>query len=1155
MQYLREQEPGLRDLVLLGKLTEREIAENLKQRLRSEIIYTYISNVLISVNPFKRLPMYTDKHISQYRSRNRNELPPHVFALTEDTYKSMVQEEENQCIIISGESGAGKTEASKQVMQYLAAVSGNTPEMQRVKTIMLDSNPVLEAFGNAKTVRNDNSSRFGKFFEIYFDRVGGPTGGNISNFLLEKSRVVYQQRGERCYHIFYQLCCGLHGERRNKLHLRPPEGFRYLNQGNCLTRDGVSDEKEFNETFTAMANIGVPEEEIHAIQELLAGILNMGEIEFTCKDDVCSVKNPDQLQVVKEILGLDPEILKKVLCYKKVKVGGEVIESPLIMDQCRAARDAIAKTIYEKIFDWVVKKINEAFAVTPDMKKLMIGILDIYGFEVFDRNGFEQFCINYVNEKLQQIFIELTLKVEQEEYVREKITWQEIKYFNNKIVCDLCEAKNPSGIFPVLDDVCATMAKEIGATVDMKALDKLEQFCGANPHFKRFTQGFTIRHYAGDVSYTVGGFVEKNKDALSDDLMSAVRSSHNKFLKEWFPPDDEEPDPYGRSSSPKKGSGRQTAGTKIKNQAALLVKTLMNCTPHYIRCIKPNDVREGLGFVDERVVHQVKYLGLLENVKVRRAGFAYRQYFDRFVKRFKYICPLTFPRPFKGTDKQAAQAIIDSIPQLRGGQYYQMGETKIFIRYPENLFLMEELREKSFGGMAASIQRAFRKFKARKQFITLRKEINAVFINGGKERRRGSIYQTFEGDYLNYPGFQELKDIIEYEDPAQTTWNEYYAEAYGRKYFYNPYTQQTVWDKCPTFELEKVKFTCMVERIQNHCTGQAGAEYFIITDKHIWLIEKYYPPPPPPPPPPKPKPKAKRGKKGKAAPEPPPPEPPPQPTGPLPPVFLVRRKAALNLLRSISVSLLADEYVVLHFYDPGPQTELQKYEQDPKKYVPPGGIPQPVEEPAPAAKGKKGKKKKAAPKAAPVIPPPVLAPNDPTDMLDDCILKTHNRTELVAALRQTYKAMMSSEPELVFNNSVGYYSRSNNPKGPLVAKGLTFEMDWTLTESILYCCGVDALLIRAPQGLTKETVEQLEKNKEARRKAARERYLKERAAEEEKEKQKDEEREQERKRQIAARKAERAAAAEREEQELAEKKAAEQARKERAARVVAANRH
>eukprot|EP00667_Euglena_gracilis_P008212 EG_transcript_8328 len=531
-QYQRPTEPGVSDLVLLPSLTEHAITDNLQKRLKAECIYTYISNVLVLCNPFKRLPLYSDAAVALYQRHHRNEVPPHVFALAEDTYRSMVQEEENQCIIISGESGAGKTEASKHVVQYVAAVSGNSPEMQKVKRIMLESNPLLEAFGNAKTLRNDNSSRFGKFFEMYFDRFGGPMGGHVSNFLLEKSRVVYQQRGERNYHVFYQLCAGVTGPLREKCHLRPAAGFRYLTCGQMLTRDGVSDEQEWQETVEALEAVGVAPAERDGLVRLLAGILHLGEVDFVAQDAHCDVANPDQLAVACTLLGLELKDAVQAFTFKQVVVNTESISSPLTIEQCRGARDAVAKAIYAAIFDWVVRQVNQAFTVEEAKRQLMIGVLDIYGFEVFERNSFEQFCINYVNEKLQQIFIELTLKVEQEEYIREKIQWTPIKFFNNRIVCDLCEAKSPPGIFPVLDDVCATMAKEAAGAVDGKLLDKLDTFCGGHPHFQRHEAGFTVRHYAGDVHYGAAGFVEKNRDALGTDLVALLQAGADPLLRD-----------------------------------------------------------------------------------------------------------------------------------------------------------------------------------------------------------------------------------------------------------------------------------------------------------------------------------------------------------------------------------------------------------------------------------------------------------------------------------------------------------------------------------------------------------------------------------------------------------------------------------------------
>jgi len=907
------------DLVLLPVPSEKAIADALRQRMKGECIYTYISNVLVSCNPYTPLPLYTETMIQRYRTHHRHELPPHVFALAEETYRSMLQEEESQCIIISGESGAGKTEASKQIVQYIAAVSGHGDRMARVKRIMLESNPLLEAFGNAKTLRNDNSSRFGKFLEMYFDGRGGPTGGHVRTFLLEKSRVTHQQAGERNYHVFYQLCAGASEGQRSRYGLKTAADFRYLSMGGTLLRGSVSDEAEWRETVGALHAVGVTGERRESLVRLLAAVLHLGQVAFTPHGDGCRVTDPAPLHLACTLLGLDPSVGAQALTHKRVRVNAADILSPLTMEQCAGRRDALAKTVYAALFEWVVAQVNAAFTVEEGQRQLMIGVLDIYGFEVFQQNSFEQFCINYVNEKLQQIFIELTLKAEQEEYVRERITWAPIKFFNNKVVCDLCEARSPPGVFAVLDDVCATMAKEAGDTVDRKLLDKLDTYCGVHPHFQRYESGFQVRHYAGDVSYGVLGFVEKNRDTLGAELTALVRAGTDPLLAEMLAP--LLPDDAVGSSPlrPPGPSGSSTGGARIRSQAAALVKTLTTCTPHYIRCIKPNDTRTPLLCDEQRVLHQVKYLGLLENIKVRRAGFAYRQHFDKFLKRFRYVCPLTFPRPFPGADKDGCRAILEAVPSLQGDQHYQLGETKVFLRHPETVFLLEALRDAAIAQLAARIQRVWRRHRARRTLLKQRRAAHRQFAAASKERRRQSMLQTYEGDHFGYRRHDGLRGIIEYVDPAAGTWSEYVAEGSGgRKYFHNAVTQETVWDTAPTVPAPTVHFCCQVQRITDHCTGQSAVEFCLLTDRHLFFIEESIPPPPPPP---KPKPKPPASRKVTPVVEP------AVPPAPSPICYVVRKRADVVLLRAISLSLLADPFAVLHTYGPSPRQRVQEADQ------------------------------------------------------------------------------------------------------------------------------------------------------------------------------------------------------------------------------------
>jgi len=747
-QSANVKQSGVDDMVLLQKITEAAIVENLKKRLMEDVIYTYIGPVLISVNPFKQLQIFTDKEVELYQGAASYENPPHVYALTDNMYRNMLIDMESQCVIISGESGAGKTVAAKFIMSYIAKVSGGGPMVQRVKEIILESNPLLEAFGNAKTVRNNNSSRFGKYVEIQFSRGGEPNTGKISNFLLEKSRVVSQNQGERSFHIFYQMLAGATPEMKEGLGLSTPDYYYYLNQSGTYKVDGTNDKKEFDDTLHAMSVMGITEENQYHVLSIVAGIMHLGNITFREQGNYAAVENQDFLQFPAYLLGIRPESLQVKLTSRTMdsKWGQTVenIEVTLNTEQAAYTRDALSKAIYSRMFDYLVDAVNGAMASTH--QEISIGILDIYGFEIFQKNGFEQFCINYVNEKLQQIFIELTLKAEQEEYVQEGIKWKAIDYFNNKVVCELIEAKAPPGIMCVLDDVCATM-HAVSEGADEKLLGKLQSSVGTHQHYQSSSAGFVIHHYAGKVIYDAEGFCERNRDVLFTDLIELMQSSTNNFIVNLFP----------EAVSGTTKTRPTTASVKIKTQANKLVEALMKCTPHYIRCIKPNETKKAKDWDEGRVKHQVEYLGLKENIRVRRAGFAYRRPFDKFLRRYAILTPETWPQ-WRGDVKQGIKHLMNCVHM--DADQFQLGRTKVFIKNPESLFLLEEMRERKFDGYARVIQKAFRKYNAVKHYFRLREQASELLLNK-KERRRYSLNRNFVGDYIGYEENPSLRALVE----------------------------------------------------------------------------------------------------------------------------------------------------------------------------------------------------------------------------------------------------------------------------------------------------------------------------------------------------------------------------------------------------------
>eukprot|EP00002_Diphylleia_rotans_P012413 TRINITY_DN2428_c0_g1_i1.p1 TRINITY_DN2428_c0_g1~~TRINITY_DN2428_c0_g1_i1.p1 ORF type:complete len:1093 (+),score=254.33 TRINITY_DN2428_c0_g1_i1:94-3372(+) len=751
---------GVDDMTLLAKLKNEEISSNLRLRHQHGIIYTYIGPVLISVNPFRNLDIYSDEILREYGNRSRTEMPPHVYAISEESYRNMMNEQEHQCIIISGESGAGKTEAAKKIVHYISEISGKSSGVDKIKQVMMESNPVLEGFGNAKTLRNNNSSRFGKYFVIGFDKQGNPCGGKITTYLLEKSRVVYQAEGERNYHIFYQFARGHHILGSKDYEVLPPEQYFYTNQSGCMNVDGMDDVKEFKDTVRAMNVIGITAEEQKAVFRCIAAILWLGNIKFIEENSVSQIQDKKVLAYVAFLIGVDAVILERALISRLVetKRGGNRSSSynvPLNAIQAGASRDALAKAIYDRLFLWLIERINRAMVSTST--HLTIGVLDIYGFEIFKKNGFEQLCINYVNEKLQQLFIELTLKQEQEEYVREGIKWTPIQYFNNKVVCDLIEGKKPPGVFAILDDACSTAHAEAEGA-DRNLVQRLGA-CSSHPHFNLRANAFCVKHYAGDVVYDIEGMTGKNKDTLFNDLLEVTQMSNIPFLVALFP---DKIDPDSRKKP-------TTAGHKIRESAQALFDTLIKCQPHYIRCIKPNDEKRSDLFDEQRVGHQVKYLGLLENIRVRRAGFAYRAPFEKFLKRFYLLSTQTsYAGEFiwKGDGPSGTRVILTECGI--DPAEWQMGSTKVFIRHPETLDALEDMKEKYWHNMAARIQRAYRNliefynrcasviqnayrsWKALRPNLEMRNS-STPLLQGKKERRRFSLISNrrFYGDYLH----------------------------------------------------------------------------------------------------------------------------------------------------------------------------------------------------------------------------------------------------------------------------------------------------------------------------------------------------------------------------------------------------------------------
>ncbi|XP_075100951.1 myosin-9-like isoform X2 [Nicotiana tabacum] len=702
---------GVDDMTELSYLHEPGVLHNLATRYQLHEIYTYTGSILIAINPFQKLPHLYDGHMMEkYKGVPLGKLSPHVFAIADAAYRAMINEGKSNSILVSGESGAGKTETTKMLMRYLAYLGGHKGTQRRtVEQQVLESNPVLEAFGNAKTVRNNNSSRFGKFVEIQFDKNGRISGAAIRTYLLERSRVCQVSDPERNYHCFYLLCAAPQEEIK-RYKLRDPKSFHYLNQSNCYELVGVSDAHDYLEIRRAMDIVGISEKEQEAIFRVVASVLHLGNIEFAKGNEIdSSVLKDDKsrfhLQTTAELLMCDVTLLEDALLRRVMVTPEEVIKRSLDPEAAAVSRDGLAKTIYSRLFDWLVDKINNSIGQDPNSKSL-IGVLDIYGFESFKSNSFEQFCINYTNEKLQQHFNQHMFKIEQEEYSKEEINWSYIEFVDNQDVLDLIE-KKPGGIIALLDEACM-FPKSTHETFSQK----LYQIFKANKRFikpKLSRTDFTIAHYAGEVQYQSDQFLDKNKDYVVPEHQDLLSASKCPFVVGLFPPVAEE-----STKSSSKSSKFSSIGSRFKLQLQSLMETLNSTEPHYIRCVKPNSLLKPAIFENVNIMQQLRCGGVLEAIRISCAGYPTHKTFSEFLNRFGLLAPEVLEEHVD--EKVACEKILEKT----GLASYQIGKTKVFLRSGQ-MAELDAHRALKLTTAVKTIQKETRSHIAWKYYVSLQK--------------------------------------------------------------------------------------------------------------------------------------------------------------------------------------------------------------------------------------------------------------------------------------------------------------------------------------------------------------------------------------------------------------------------------------------------
>merc|ERR1712142_274212 len=679
---------------------EASVLCNLRQRYEIFMIYTYSGLFCVAVNPYKMLPVYADYVINAYRGKRRSEMPPHLYSIADNAYHDMMRNRDNQSMLITGESGAGKTVNTKKVIQYFSLIAAGEKKAdgQSLEDQIVAANPAMEAFGNAKTTRNDNSSRFGKFIRIHFGSAGKLSSGDIETYLLEKSRVIFQLQGERSYHIFYQLLSNRMPELPPKLLLElDPYAYANICQG-VVTNDSMDDGDELDATYDSFKVLEFDDLKISNIWNISAGIMHMQNMKFKQKQRE-EQGEPDGTEGADKccyLFGINSADYLKYLCCPRVKVGAEFVTKAQTPAQIVYSRGALAKAIFEKLFKWVANTINLALA-TKLQRSFFIGCLDIAGFEIFNFNTFEQLCINFTNEKLQQFFNHHMFVLEQEEYKREGINWESIDFgMDLAETIDLIE--KPGGILAMLEEECI-----VPKATDTTYLNKMHKAwtgkCKAyrKPTPKETKQGggdFILGHYAGNVGYSVAGWLEKNKDPINEHTAQLFSKATLPLVAHLY--QDYDPDKAGK----RKGSAFQTVSFRHKEQLKGLMDTLMATSPHFVRCIIPNETKSPGEMDGQLLLHQLRCNGVLEGIRICRKGFPSRMLFADFKQRYQILAASATPAGFVD-GKVACEKLMEAL-QMDENEF-RIGLTKVFFR-AGIVGELEEMRDERLSKIIAQFQ-------------------------------------------------------------------------------------------------------------------------------------------------------------------------------------------------------------------------------------------------------------------------------------------------------------------------------------------------------------------------------------------------------------------------------------------------------------------